>query len=136
MALLKRSSSAAFGIQCPQYSQYHFSISTAKPTTSICTENIEKYFSIPNTALHHHLNWAFVSIHLTDGPVYPNHEAGGGGESDWIYSYRGRRRHQNPWNRQQKDKQDIFGRKLVNKLFAGYELKVEKTTGTIDSALL
>ncbi|KAN0076664.1 hypothetical protein V8E54_006806 [Elaphomyces granulatus] len=40
--------SAAFGIQ---YSQYHFSISTAKPTTSICTENIEKDFSIPNTAL-------------------------------------------------------------------------------------
>jgi hypothetical protein len=43
--------SAAFGIQYPQYSQYHFSISTAKPTTSICTENIEKDFSIPNTAL-------------------------------------------------------------------------------------
>jgi len=33
--------SAAFGIQYPQYSQYHFSISKAKPTTSICTENID-----------------------------------------------------------------------------------------------
>jgi hypothetical protein len=45
--------SAAFGIQYPQYSQYHyhFSISEAKPTTSICSENIEKDFSIPNTAL-------------------------------------------------------------------------------------
>jgi hypothetical protein len=48
---LNTEASAAFGIQYPQYSQYHFSISTAKPTTSICTENIEKDFSIPNTAL-------------------------------------------------------------------------------------
>jgi hypothetical protein len=45
------SNSAAFGIQYPQYSQYHFSISEAKPTTLICSENIEKDFSIPNTAL-------------------------------------------------------------------------------------
>jgi hypothetical protein len=50
-ASLTPRSSAAFGIQYPQYSQYHFSISTAKPTTSIYTENIEKDFSIPNTAL-------------------------------------------------------------------------------------
>jgi hypothetical protein len=32
-------------------SQYHFSILKAKPTISIRTENIEKDFSIPNTAL-------------------------------------------------------------------------------------
>jgi hypothetical protein len=38
--------SAAFGIQ-----QYHFSILKAKPTISICTENIDFLFSIPNTAL-------------------------------------------------------------------------------------
>jgi hypothetical protein len=47
-------SSAVFGIQYSQYSQYsqyHFSISKAKPTSSICTENIEKDFSIPTTAL-------------------------------------------------------------------------------------
>ena len=49
--------SAAFGIQYPQYSQYHFSISEAKPTTSICSENIEKDFSIPNTAL-------FIILHI------------------------------------------------------------------------
>jgi hypothetical protein len=44
-------SSAVFGIRYSQYSQYHFSISKAKPTSSICTENIKKDFSIPNTAL-------------------------------------------------------------------------------------
>ena len=43
--------SAVFGIQYSQYSQYHFSISKAKLTSSICTENIEKDSSIPNTAL-------------------------------------------------------------------------------------
>jgi hypothetical protein len=31
--------------------QYHFSISKAKLTSSICTGNIEKDSSIPNTAL-------------------------------------------------------------------------------------
>jgi hypothetical protein len=39
--------SAAFGIQYPQYSQYHFSISKAKPTTSICTENIDDSEQLP-----------------------------------------------------------------------------------------
>jgi hypothetical protein len=56
-------SSAAFGIQYPQYSQYHFSISEAKPTTSIFSENIEKDLSIPNTALflrNRAIEWAMV----------------------------------------------------------------------------
>jgi hypothetical protein len=49
--IIELNSSAVFGIQYSQYSQYHFSISQAKPTSSICAENIEKDFSIPNTAL-------------------------------------------------------------------------------------
>jgi hypothetical protein len=85
---------------------------------------------------HHHLNWAFVSILFNGWTCLPESRGGRGRRKrlDLLVS----RKEEAPESVEsatERQVNDIFGRKLVNKLFAGYELKVEKTTGTLDSRL-
>jgi hypothetical protein len=104
----------------------------------ISRENAKESWNVHGASealFHHHLNWAFTSILFRGWTCLPESRAGRGNRKrlDLLVS---RKEEVLDAMESETEKQvnDIFGRKLVNKLFAGYELKVEKTTGTIDSA--